>query len=232
MNNTNDPNTSGSQDVPTWSIFASVDRLGVPTPEGQYTNFEEAVKNLRSVRLDMYNGWAVAWGPETRDAYPYRNKIGGLRQLEPLDFAKDRIGWGYHWYDRVQSSVIRVWLEKTSICSDALGPTDKQVQKMYDECEVEYVALGQSLPEKAWFDEVSRDFIWEVEEEDGSEDGGRAENDPEENDLAGGYGDEDGFGESYLDEDGGGEDGSDEDDREDYSQGGYDGEYELRKSCD
>jgi hypothetical protein len=232
MNNTNNPTTSDLHDVPAWSILASVDRLGVPTPEGQYTDFEEAVKNLKSVRLDMYNGWVVAWGPETRDAYPYRNKIGELWQPEPLDFAKDRIGWGYRWYDRVQNSVIRVWLEKTSICSNAPGPTDKQVQKMYDECEIDYVALGQSLPEKPWFDEVSRDFIWEVEEEDGSEDGGRVENDPEENDLAGNYGEEDGFGEEYPDEDGIGEDDRDEDDHEDYSQGGYDGEYELRKSWD
>jgi hypothetical protein len=239
MNNTNGPNTSGPQDVPAWSILASVDRLGVPTLEGQYPNFEEAVKNLKSVRLDMYNGWVVAWGPETRDTYPYRNKIGELWQLEPLDFAKDRISWGYRWYDRVQNSVIRVWLEKTSIGSreagetvDAPGPTDRQVQKMYEECEIEYVALGQPLPEKAWFDEGTRDFVWEVEEEDGSENGGRVEDGIEENDLAGGYGEEDGFGEEYPDEDGVGEDDRDEDDREDYSQGGYDGEYELRKSWD
>jgi hypothetical protein len=195
------------------------------------------VKNLKSVRLDMYNGWVVAWGPETRDTYPYRNKIGELWQLEPLDFAKDRIGWGYRWHDRVQNSVIRVWLEKTSICSreagetiGASGFTDKQVQKMYDECEIEFVTSGQPLPEKAWFDENSRDFIWEFEEESGSEDGARVKDGIEENDLAGDFHDEDGFEEEYHDEGGGSDDGCDEDDREDYFQGDYDGEYELRKS--
>jgi hypothetical protein len=137
----------------------------------------------------------------------------------------------------VQNSVIRVWLEKTSICSreagetiGASGFTDKQVQKMYDECEIEFVTSGQPLPEKAWFDENSRDFIWEFEEESGSEDGARVKDGIEENDLAGDFHDEDGFEEEYHDDGGGSDDGCDEDDREDYFQGDYDGEYELRKS--
>lgn len=235
MNTTKDPNKSGLQGIRAWSILISVDKLEQPTSEGQYTNFEQAVASLKSVRLDMYNGWVTPAGPEMRDTYPYRNKIAELWQLEPLDFPPDKVGWGYRWYDQAQNSVVRVWMEKTSVWSreagetiDAPGPTKEEIRKMYRVCEIDYVAFGQAAPGNAWFDEETRDFMFEGEEEDDSQDGGRAENDFEENDVAGDYGEEDGFEED--DEDGVNDDGRDEDDLDDYFQGDYDDEYDMRKS--
>jgi hypothetical protein len=262
MNTTKDPNKSGFQDICAWSILVSVDKLEQPTSEGQYTSFEQAVASLKSVRLDMYNGWVTPAGPEMRDTYPYRNKIAELWQLEPLDFSPDKVGWGYRWYDQAQNSVVRVWMEKTSIWSreagetiDAPGPTKEEIRKMYLVCESEYVAFGQAVPDNAWFDEETREFMFDGEGDGDLEEDCRVENGLEKEYLDGDRSEEDGLEEDDLElcglemgglemddlemaglegvhhnEDGFGEYGRYEDDRDEYIQGGSDGEYELRKS--
>jgi len=262
MNTTKDPNKSGFQNIRAWSILVSVDKLEQPTSEGQYTNFEQAVASLKSVRLDMYNDWVTPAGPETRDTYPYRNKIAELWQLEPLDFPPDKVGWGYRWYDQAQNSVVRVWMEKTSIWSreagetiDAPGPTKEEIRKMYRVCEIDYVAFGQAAPDNAWFDEETREFMFQGEGDGDIEDDCRVEDNLGEEDLDGDRSEEDGLEEEDLElcglemgglemgdlemaglegdlhnEDGFGGYGRDEDDRDEYIQEDYDGEYELRKS--
>jgi hypothetical protein len=160
------------------------------TIEGVYTDFRDAVTNLKSARLAMEDGWIAPTDRDTREAYPYRNKIGAIWSEGTL------LGWGYAWFDpRGGASVNRVWIARTRVWfrrGDEAIPnfaSDDERDFLDDTSDIGFVAFGQELPGNARFDEDSQDVIFPgEEEEDGEEDGrvhhGRVEDDPAEMDFA------------------------------------------------
>lgn len=166
-----EPNKTGLREVCRYAVVVSTrprsDNDNITT-EGVYTNFRDAVTNLKSARLDMEDGWIAPTDRDTRDAYPYRNKIGAIWSEDQF------LGWGYAWFDpRGQGSVNRVWIarirdEETRPSYDSADELDL----LDDTSDIGFVAFGQQLPGNARFDEDSQDLIFSGEEkQDGEEDG-------------------------------------------------------------
>jgi hypothetical protein len=183
-----EPGKTGLRDVCSYAVIVNTQpRSGNEdiTTEGVYTNFRDAVTNLKSARLDMEDGWIAPTDRDTRAAYPYPNKIGAIWSEDQF------LGWGYAWFDpRGRGSVNRVWIAR--IRDDETIPSYDSADErdlLDDTSNIDLVAFGQQLPGNAMFDEDSQDVIFPGEEEqDGEEDGlvqhGGVEDDPAELDFA------------------------------------------------
>jgi hypothetical protein len=152
---------------------------------GLYMDIKDAVSALKKQRLNVagMNGnddWIPARDPDTRDNYPYCNKIGPLWKN---DNGSDRfIGWGYSWPDpEGGKQTDRVYLEKTNIwhgsgeIRNELDLSPEDIQVLEAESDIEYVAGGGYMPENARFDEETNDLIYNSEEEDDSHQDGHHE---------------------------------------------------------
>jgi hypothetical protein len=67
--------------------------MGLFREHGVYMDFEDAVRELKKVRLTQFEGFLPASSPEQREKHSFRNKIGEL--CESGGF----IGWGYSWIE-------------------------------------------------------------------------------------------------------------------------------------
>jgi hypothetical protein len=150
--------------------------------EGVYTDFRDAITNLKLARLAAEDGWIVPIDCETRDNYPHRNKIGQI-------WADGQyLGWGYAWFDpRGGEAVNRVWIARARLwChSDdetaAIYDSDEERDLVSDMSDVEFEFRGQELPGNARFDSSTEDLVFpgeeEYDEDDDSEEGDSEEDD-------------------------------------------------------
>jgi hypothetical protein len=188
-----EPGKTGLRDICSYAVIVNTqpgngdDSIVI---EGVYTDFRDAVANLKSARLEMEDGWIAPMDRDTREAYPYRNKIGAVWWEDQF------LGWGYAGFDpRGGDSVNRVWIARTRVwfrMGDETTPSfdsDDERDLLDDTSDIGFIAFGQELPGNARFDEDSQDVIFPGEEEqDGEEDGcvqhGLVEDDPAELDFA------------------------------------------------
>lgn len=144
--------------------------MGFIQQHGVYMDFEDAVRELKKVRLTQFEGYLAVASPELRDKHPFRNKIGALHENGVL------IGRGYSWvdiYPAVCETVVRwMWIEKTSVYRrrGERGKGDElsaeQLQVLDAEGCIDYVTDRQRtpvLPENAIFDEATQDFVFDDE---------------------------------------------------------------------
>jgi hypothetical protein len=147
--------------------------------EGVYTDFRDAVTNLKLARLGAEDGWIAPMDRETRDNYPYRNKIG------PIFADEQYLGWGYAWFDPIGSeigvSVNRVWIARAGLWCRSDDSTiethdsDEERELVEGTSDVDFEYFGQPLPGNSRYDGKSEDLIFPGEEayddeEDSSED--------------------------------------------------------------
>lgn len=113
---------------------------------GVYMNFKDAVTRLKNQRLTIEDGFVVAHDAESRDRYPFCNKIRELRKED-----ETLIGWGYHWW-RYGELDNRVWIRKTKLwprSDENFGVdelSDDELQELGAEGDIDYVAYGQGPP--------------------------------------------------------------------------------------
>jgi hypothetical protein len=161
--------------------------------EGVYTDFRDAVNNLKLARLGAEDGWIAPMDRETRDNYPYRNKIG------PISADEQYFGWGYAWFDPIGSeigeSVNRVWIGRARLwcrVDDSAIETydsDEERELVEGTSDLDFEYFGQPLPGNARYDGESEDLISPGEEayddeEDSSEDDDSGQNEPGQNEPA------------------------------------------------
>jgi hypothetical protein len=151
--------------------------------EGVYTDFRDAVANLKLARLGAEDGWIVPMDRETRDNYPYRNKIGQIWA------DKQYLGWGYAWFDsRGGDSVNRVWIARARLwcrndnSASVTYDSDWERDLVDDTSDIEGVSNGQELPGDARFDSRTGDVIFPGEE-GYDEEGDHEESDSEDDDA-------------------------------------------------
>lgn len=138
-------------------------------------DFEDAVRELKKVRLKQFEGFLPAVSPEQRDKHPFRNKIGEL--CENSGF----IGWGYSWVEvdpALGETISRwMWIEKTMVHrrKGETGEGDElsagQLELLEAEGGIDFAAVGQRtpiVPVNAVFDEATQDFVFDGEDDGGS----------------------------------------------------------------
>jgi len=201
-----EPGKIGLRDVCSYAVVINTrlsNENGSVQIEGVYTDFRDAVTNLKSARLEMQHGWIAPTDRDTREAYPYRNKIGAIWSDDG-----QFLGWGYAWFDpRGGDSVHRVWIARIRVwCrvgeeTTPVFDSDDERDLLDDTSDIEFVAFGQQLPGGARFDEDTKDLIFPGEEEQESEEDELAEDDQAEDGLEGDGSEEDALDEGELDED-------------------------------
>lgn len=141
---------------------------------GVYVDIRDAVSALKKQRLIVaekteHIGWLSAPDPESRDNYPYRNKIGRFWNGD-LGYPT-LIGWGYSWRGpEGGDNTDCVYLEKTNIwhgsseVREELKLRREDIQVLEAESDIGYVAGDVYVPENARFDEETNDLIYSSEE--------------------------------------------------------------------
>lgn len=175
MNNTDDPSKRELQDTCAYTVMIHTrcnDGTDIIAVEGVYMDFRDALANLKSTRLIMVDGWIAPVDPETRDNYPYRNRIGLVWSNDQL------LGWGYAWFDPSDLPVNRVWIQDTKTWRRSLEDqhatalsidSDMEAQLVEATSAIGYVVYGYDLPKNAKFDSDIEDLVFDEEEDDGRE---------------------------------------------------------------
>lgn len=189
-----EPGKTGLRELCSYTVVLNVqpgngrDIIGI---EGVYTDFRDAVNKLKLARLSAEDGWIAPMDRESRDNYPYRNKIG------PIWADEHYLGWGYAWFDPRGSddSVNRVWVARARLWCRVDDSTienydsDEERELVEDTSDVDFEYSGQPLPGSARYDGESEDLIFPGEEayddeEDSSEDDEPGQNEPAQSEPA------------------------------------------------
>lgn len=126
-----------------------------------YFSLSDAVQAMKKARDDV-GGFIVPANAAERDAFPYRNKIGPLRD-------NDSNSWGYRlrWSNR--DVLVSLWIEKGPCYPehDHFGTTLKdelkanRVTREVQELKIDYVVRpGSRVPRGGRFDEGIEDFVF------------------------------------------------------------------------
>lgn len=137
---------------------------------------KEALDFLKNLRAEHYDGGSFIV-PDTaaeRDAFPYRNRLGPLRDDESNH-------WGYRFQVPNTADVVAVWMEKREVgpgistLKEELG--EEMVAEWVKRCKCDYVVYSGAQVELDQihgrrYDEDTEDFVFdaELEEEAGQQD--------------------------------------------------------------
>jgi hypothetical protein len=131
---------------------------------------KEALDFLRIQRAEHYDGgnFIVLNTASERDAFPYRNKIGPLRD-------DDSNHWGYRFQVPNTADVVAVWMEKREVgpgistLKDDLG--EEIVAEWVKRCKCDYIVYSAAQGELdrahgRYYDEDKEDFVFDAELEE------------------------------------------------------------------
>jgi len=198
-----EPGETGLRDLCSHAVVTTTqhgDGNNTTTIEGVYTNFRDALTNLKSTRLEKENGWIAPINRGARQSYPYRHRIGQIWSGDQY------LGWGYASLDPGSRSLVNcVWIARTRIWTrvdESTIPTwnsDDELDLVGDTSDVVFDAFGRRLPGNARFGGNVGDAIFPGEEgsdregdqEEISDRGNGEGGDYEDNDLEDGNGEYD-----------------------------------------
>lgn len=128
-----------------------------------YTFFCHAVRALKAVRLQLYEGFIVPADSDEKDNFPFRNKAGGICNSVGVF-----LGWGYKFRAAPRRFVTKsVWIKRTSVWHDSVEAdrkehvvlSEEEVRILEVESEIGYVVMSKPLMGK--YDRKLKDFVFD-----------------------------------------------------------------------
>lgn len=158
----------------TYAVFSHHDGADAePNKMVVFKGPKEALDFLRNLRAEHYDGgsFIVPNTASERDAFPYRNKIGPLRD-------DDSNHWGYRFQVPNTADVVAVWMEKREVgpgiatLKEELG--EEMVAEWVKRCKCDHVVYSAAQVELdrthgRRYDEDREDFVFDTELEEEAE---------------------------------------------------------------
>lgn len=128
-----------------------------------YTSFRHAVRALKAVRLQLYEGFIVPADSDEKDNFPFRNKAGGICNSVGVF-----LGWGYKFRAAPRRFVTKsVWIKRTSLWHDSVEAdlkedvvlSEDEVKILEVDSEIGYVVMSKPLMGK--YDRKLKDFVFD-----------------------------------------------------------------------